>query len=260
MKQINEMTKEDIKNISMIVFDVDGILVRRGSKIFSDHESLYIKYKYISPENIALMQQLIETKQFHINISSGRALYLLFMMFHSIIPTEASLGEYFSITYENGSATWHDGYKLQHAFHTHQLLLNIKKELGRIQTPLIKGFEPKEHIITIHCEQRVDEIESFIQNQYPQLYCIWNDEAYDIGYRSLQTKEEGLIDFCEDIEINVKNVMYIGDNYNDTGVSNVVGLTVTADPKRLRGDFFVPLDGEQLPATILMNKILELMK
>ena len=33
MKSFNEITKKDLKNIKLLVFDLDGILVPRGTKI-----------------------------------------------------------------------------------------------------------------------------------------------------------------------------------------------------------------------------------
>ena len=51
---------------------------------------------------------------------------------------------------------------------------------------------------------------------------------------------------------------FIGDNYNDLELLQESGMPISADKTRLQGKFFVPLEGEFLPADKLMQKILSL--
>src|SRR3989338_8505613 len=106
MKPLNQMKKEDIKKIKLIVFDVDGVLVPRGTKIKQVGNTTTLQTKIIAKKQIEQIKELNKRK-FLINISSGRGLYMLQEMFREVLP-------YVSITYENGSATWHKGKIYQH--------------------------------------------------------------------------------------------------------------------------------------------------
>ena len=246
MINIDKLTKEDIENINMIVFDVDGVLVCRGTKISSNSNYLELGIKSIDPKQIDQIDQLY-TKGFLININSGRGLYMLQLMFREILP-------YVSLTYENGSASWTNGRIIQHV-NSHRYLGPVYEDLLNINDKNIKGWEPKEFIITIHCTKRVPAIEKVIK-QFKDLYYIWNGEAYDIGVKNKQTKAVGLKGLMRSFNLKKENVMVIGDNYNDEPMMKVGRISVTADKDRVPGDFWVPLNDERLPADILMEKIL----
>ena len=52
MKYITEMTKKDIKNIRLIVLDVDGVLVPRGTKIKQEGNTTTLETKRIAEKQI----------------------------------------------------------------------------------------------------------------------------------------------------------------------------------------------------------------
>jgi len=106
MKPLSQMSKENIKKIKMIVFDVDGVLVPRGTKIKQIGNTTTLETKVIHEKQIKQIKEL-NKKGFLINISSGRGLYMLQEMFREILP-------FVSLTYENGSATWYQGKIHQH--------------------------------------------------------------------------------------------------------------------------------------------------
>lgn len=106
MKPLDELTKKDLQQIKLIVFDVDGVLVPRGTKIKQVGNKLYIEIKKISERQIRQIKKLNKLG-FKINISSGRGLYMLQKMFRDVLP-------FVSLTYENGSATWFKGKIFQH--------------------------------------------------------------------------------------------------------------------------------------------------
>lgn len=241
MRAINEMNQADFKNIKLIVFDVDGVLVPRGTIIEQKDTRTMFETKRIATEEIQFIKQLYE-QGYLINISSGRSLYMLMDMFRSILP-------FVSLTYENGSATWYKGKIIQH-FNSFDMLKDIYTELSTVSHHSIKGWEPKEFIITIHCVNRVEQIE-IISNKYPNLYCLWNGEAYDIGMRTEQTKGKGLIQLIKMFDISKENVIAIGDNLNDKELLEEAGIKITADKTRLTGDFYIPF-----PAETLMRKLL----
>src|SRR3989344_2503571 len=106
MKPISEFSKKDLQKIKMIVFDVDGVLVPRGTKIKQVGNTTTLNTKVIHTRQIEQIREL-NKRGFLINISSGRGLYMLQEMFRAVLP-------FVSLTFENGSATWHKGRIYQH--------------------------------------------------------------------------------------------------------------------------------------------------
>src|SRR3989344_6241579 len=183
MKPLDKISKAKLSQIKMIVFDVDGVLVPRGTKIKQRGNTLTFQTKVINKKQISQIQEL-HRKGFLVNISSGRGLYMLQEMFREILP-------FVSLTYENGSATWYRGEVHQHVnsfYHLKDVIFKLKN----VKSKNIKGFEPKEFIITIHCTDKVKQIEEIIAKE-DKLYTVWNGEAYDIGVKEIQTKAVGLM-------------------------------------------------------------------
>ena len=250
MKPLSEISKEDIKNIKMIVLDVDGVLVPRGTKIKQVGNTTTLQTKIIAEKQIEQIRELNEMG-FLINISSGRGLYMLQEMFREILP-------FVSLTYECGSATWYQGKIYQH-INSFEKTKNIFPELKKValKNKNIKGFEPKEFIITIHCKKPDKEIEKVVKKD-EGLVTLWNGEAYDILIKKDQTKALGLKHVMEIFKLNKENVIAIGDNYNDQELLEESGMPISADKTRVQGKFYVSLRGKFLPADELMQKVLEL--
>jgi HAD superfamily hydrolase (TIGR01484 family) len=248
MLPIKYLDWDILKNIKLIVFDVDGVMVPRGTKIRQIDNLTTFETKRIAQKQIEQIKKLNELK-FLINISSGRGLYMLQEMFREILP-------FTSLTYEHGSATWYQG-KIHQHINSFEYLHKVLQELKNIQHENIKGFEPKEFIITIHSEDRVEEIEKLLTEKYPYLYCLWNGEAYDIGMNE-QHKATGLTALRKIFGLEKENVLAIGDNYNDKELLDAAGIAVSADKTRVNGHFYVPLEGEILPAERLMEHIIRI--
>ncbi len=244
------MSKKDLKEIKMIVFDVDGVIVPRGTKIKQIGDTTTFNTKIIHKKQIEQIKELYR-RGFLINISSGRGLYMLQEMFRAILP-------FISLTYEIGSATWYKGEIYQHvnSFKYLQKIFLKLKEL-QLKNKNIKGFEPKEFIITIHCKKKDKKIEEMVKKD-KNLFTKWNGEAYDIGMKKNQTKATGLQHIKKVFKLKKKNIMAIGDNYNDHELLEGSGMPISADKSRVKGKFYIPLNGKFLPADILMQKILSL--
>ncbi len=249
MKPIEELTKDVLKNIKLIVFDVDGVLVPRGTNIKQSNNITTLETKHIAPEQIEQIKKLKELG-FMININSGRGLYMLQEVFRDILP-------FTSLTYENGSATWHRGEIIQHVNsfdHLQETFLKLRGIESRHEN--VKGFEPKELIITIHCTDRVPEIENIVAEN-DRLYAIWNGEAYDIGVKGIQNKAVGLSAYRNYLGLAEGEVLAIGDNLNDKEMIDAAGISVSADASKVEGDYFVPLDVARLPAALMMDQIIQ---
>jgi len=250
VKHISELTKQDLELINIIVFDVDGVLVPRGTRIKSTNTELHLQIKPIAP-SIVYKILMLHNIGYDVNINSGRGLYMLQMIFREIL-------QWASLTYENGSATWIGGDIVQHV-NSFDTLKYPMYDLLKIQDPNIKGWEPKEFIITIHCWDRVPQIEKVVDKYKAGVYWLWNGEAYDIGMRNTQTKANGINALMKDVfHMSKENIMVIGDNYNDKEMMAAGGIAVTADKYRVDGDFWVELEGDKLPGEVMIDKILEL--
>ncbi len=248
MKPLKEITKEELKKIKMIVFDVDGVLVPRGTKIKQIGSITTLETKIIAQKQIEQIKKL-NKKGYLINISSGRGLYMLQEMFREILP-------FVSLTYENGSATWYQGKIYQHV-NSFKYLKDIFPKLKKVVNKNIKGFEPKEFIITIHCKKQIQKIEQIVSRD-KNLCTVWNGEAYDILVDKTQHKAIGLKEVMKIFKLKKGNVMAIGDNYNDQELLDASGMPISADKNRAKGKFYVPLKGKFLPADTLMQKIISL--
>jgi len=250
MKPLNQMSKTDLKGIKMIVFDVDGVIVPRGTRIKQVGHTTTLETKIIAEKQIEQIKKLNELG-FLINISSGRGLYMLQEMFREILP-------FISLTYECGSATWYKGKIYQHVnsfTYLHKMFPKLRK--GVLKNRNVKGFEPKEFIITIHCKRKDKNIEEIVSKE-KGLYTHWNGEAYDILIKKVQTKAVGLRQVMKIFKLKKKNVMAIGDNYNDHELLQSSGIPISADRTRIKGKFYVSLSRKFLPADGLMQRILSL--
>ena len=79
----------------------------------------------------------------------------------------------------------------------------------------------------------------------------------DIGIKEIQTKAIGLRNMMDVHNLKKENVLAIGDNYNDKEMMDCAGISVTADKTRVEGTYYVELNGEKLPADVMMTQILK---
>jgi HAD superfamily hydrolase (TIGR01484 family) len=250
MKSLSELDRNKIKEIKLIVFDLDGVVVPRGTKIKQKGNITILETKQVMEKQINQIKELSRLG-FKMNVSSGRGLYMLQKMFREVLDELA-------ITYENGSCSWIKGKVHQH-FNSYEFLKKIIFELIEVKDKRIKGFEPKEFIITIHCKKRIKKIEDIV-SKYKELYTVWNGEAYDIWVKKKQTKATGLRELMKILGLKKKNVLAIGDNYNDKELIDMAGIKISADKSRLKGDYYIPLNGKFLPADVLMDHIINLFR
>ncbi|MGD9276111.1 MAG: HAD-IIB family hydrolase [Candidatus Pacearchaeota archaeon] len=250
MKTLESLDRKKLKKIKLIVSDLDGVIVPRGTKIKQIGNKTILETKKINEKQIEQIKKLSKLG-FKINISSGRGLYMLEEMFREVLDEVI-------ITYENGSSSWINGKIMQH-FNSYNDLKEIFFELKKIKDKRIKGFEPKEFIITIHATSRVKKIEKIV-SKYKNLYTVWNGEAYDIGVKNKQTKITGLKELMKILKLKKENVLAIGDNFNDREFFKLAGITISADKSRLNADHYVPLNGKRLPADIVFDVVDNLIK
>ena len=250
------MSQSEIKNIKIICFDCDGVTVERGTEIEEKEDSLFVKTFTLSDR---LLRKLIELKKrFHITFSSGRSLLYLDRMYGKVLWNNASLQG------ENGIFSLIDGQVIQHEKFDRPTLEKMNKmkvairELSKINKQ-IRGFEPKQFLITPHCWQAVPEIEDIVKkfDDKNEFYCLWNGEAYDIAPKRLN-KGEALKHLADYLGVNISQTMSIGNGPNDREMVEAAGIGVTTDPKELPADFYTTgklhLGGEELVDRLLALK------
>jgi len=257
MKPISELTSEELKNIKIICFDCDGVTVERGTEIEETEDSLTVKTHVLSES--LLNKMILLKKRFHLTFSSGRSLLYLERMYGKL------LWENVSLQGENGIFILIDGQVIQQEKFTPELLNKIQqmkeaiRQLAKTNKD-IRGFEPKQFLITPHCWKAVPEIEEIVKkyDTNNEFYCWWNGEAYDIAPKNLN-KGTSLIKLTEYLGLNINQTMAIGNGLNDKDMVTVAGIGVSTDPKELEADYFtlgkLDLGGEEL-----VDRLLEIIK
>jgi len=123
----------------------------------------------------------------------------------------------------------------------------------------IRGTEPKETILTVHCTREIKEIYKIVRkfDKEKELYVIWNKEAFDIGSKEVM-KGTGLKKFCKKLGIKKAEVLCIGDNKNDIPLLKEAGISVSTNPK-IKADYYL-FSRKKLPGIVLSEFLLHLHK
>ena len=238
MKNLNEL---DVKNIKAITFDMDGVIIPTGTELkeSKDGTELFIKTKVISDDffkNIEILK-----KYLWINFSSGRNLLYLQSVLSPILWKNVSLqGENGNISLVEGKLS-----AVEYGLEYFDLLKDIKEEIKKEE---IRGFEPKNFILTVHCNQN-EKIPEMVKglDKKGLLYCLWTNEGYDIGNK-IWTKGDGILKICEFLKIDVKQMLTMGNNLNDAEMLEY-GTGVTVNPAQVKGEYKtsgVGLGGEEI--------------
>ena len=258
MKPLTEMTLKDIKKIKVINFDTDGVTVKKGTEIHETENTLEVKTNNLSP---VLLGKLIQLKKYyHLNFSSGRSLMYLDRMYGKVLWDKASLQG------ENGIFTLIDGQVVQHEKFSKEslnLLNKIKVDLRDLanRNDKIRGFEPKQFLITLHASEDVAEVYDIVKkyDTKDELYTLWNGEAYDISLKHLN-KGTALRRLCKHMGIDTQETLAIGNGPNDKDMVETAGVGVTTDPSDLKAGEFHTTKSLELGGEELVDKLLELNK
>ncbi|MCK4473772.1 HAD hydrolase family protein [Candidatus Parcubacteria bacterium] len=253
MKNLKEITKEELKAIKVVTFDIDGVIIPTGTELKENQDGteLYMKSKQLSAEFIENLKKL--KKYVKLNFSSGRNILYLKSLVNEIFDRDVILQA------ENGNITWLEG-KIIHPVYTARYFDKLRDIREKIKSMMvsdkrIRGFEPKMFILTPHCEQ-MDEIPNLVKqvDSENDLYCLWTNEGYDIGSKTM-SKGEGIINIAKDLNINVKQIMTTGNNYNDKEMLEI-GKGVSVEPGRVEAEYFIEHKPEELGGELLAEFLL----
>lgn len=253
MKSISALSPTSLSNIKLISFDADGVMVEKGTEILKRSGILTVKTKKISQGLLTKLNKL--KKYFYINISSGRSLLYLKEMFGPLLWKKASLQG------ENGIFTLINGQVIQHSrltFEELEDLRKIREEIEKVaeNSKNIRGFEPKQFLISVHCYSEEPAILEIVKklDVAGEFYIKWNSEAYDIFPRRF-SKGSGLKHLAQYLRIDVSQILVVGNDPNDQEAVEGSGLSVTTSPDTLTADYYtegkLELGGEELVNRLL---------
>ncbi|MFA5894552.1 MAG: HAD family hydrolase [Candidatus Shapirobacteria bacterium] len=254
-RPIAELTHEEIASIKVICFDGDGVTKRKGTEFLFENGQMVLE-SY--PPSERLKEKLIELSQFfHVTFSSGRSMQYLLNSY----PDEL-MGENGSLQAEIGMYLYYrseliENFKLSPSQKTK--IEAVRQELMRLKHADIKGFEPKEYLVTLHATKAIPEVDEIVKKYDPEgeLYCWWNEEAYDIGLKTIN-KATGLQKLVERLGLKMENVMTVGNGINDENMTAVAAIDVSTDPKHLQADFVAV--GEDEGGEVVVDKLLSLVR
>ena len=251
MKNIKEITKEELEEIRVVVFDIDGVIIPVGTELreSQDGTELFMKSKQLSREFIENLKKL--KKYLKIGFSSGRNILYLKSLTNEIFDNQVILQA------ENGNITFLEN-KIIHPTYSDEYfgkLRDIREKIKEMmaEDTRIRGFEPKLFILTVHCDE-MEEIPDLVKEMGgDDLYCLWTNEGYDIGNKEM-SKGVAIASLAARFNIEPKQIMTTGNNYNDAEMLKV-GKGVSVLPERVEGEYFIK--GEKLGGELLVEFLLE---
>lgn len=226
MKPITELTKEQLKEIEIIMFDCDGVTIEKGTIIHETEKEFYMRTNVISDRMVEKLNRL--KGYYTIGFSSGRSLMYLEKAYRKVIDTNTILQG------ENGVLTLFKGELKQNLKLTvseADKVRNLRNAIANIKHKNILGFEPKQFLITVHCKDRVPEIEELVGNEF---YCLWNGEAYDIFFQGID-KGFGM-NFLPS-----EKVLAVGNGENDKPMLDRATIGISTDREVVQSDYHTTL-------------------
>jgi hypothetical protein len=260
VKPITELTKEDVRNIKLICFDVDGVTIKKGTFIREKEtpstETLTIKTQRLED---GIKEKLNELKKhFFVAINSGRSTIYLKDIFNDLLwDNVALIGEIGIFSLLNGEVIQHEKFEEK----TLAKMRDIRRELEKYadKTRIAEAFEPKQFLITMHTRNEDKNVYDIVKAVDPEgeFQVIWSGEAFDI-LPSRLNKGTALINLCHHLKIDLKDTMAIGNGNNDRDMTETAGIGVTTEPTVLKADYFTKSIGH-LGGFELAEKLLDLM-
>jgi hydroxymethylpyrimidine pyrophosphatase-like HAD family hydrolase len=258
MKNIKDITEQELGALKVITFDIDGVIIPTGTQLREnvDGTELFMKSKQLSRRFIDNLKEL--KKYLKLNFSSGRNILYLKSLMNEIFDEDIFLQA------ENGNVSWFGG-KIIHPEYPADYFNKLKTIRERVKDMMaqgdtrIRGFEPKMLILTPHSDQ-IDEIPNLVKEVDPkeELYCLWTNEGYDIGSKTMN-KGKGIEKLAQYLGINPKEIMTTGNNYNDEQMLRI-GTGVTVEPERVEAEYFIEHKPEELGGELLAEFLLEYYK
>lgn len=254
IKNLNEMPDDQIRKIKMIVFDVDGVIIPKGSNLHesSDGTELSMKTHKLSDEFIKNIFEL--KKHVRIAFSSGRNLLYLRTLVKDFFDNSIILQT------ENGALTFMDGKLVHEDFPDEyfESLYKIRNEItANSEKTHLMGFEPKIFNLAAHTIVERPLVQEIAKRNDPKgiIYCIWTGEAYDVGLKGV-SKGSALEKLTKKLGFARDEVITTGNALNDKEMLEY-GVGVTVEPTIVWGQYKTSgngLGGEELARFLVERK------
>ena len=247
-----EIPQEKLNKLKMVVLDSDGVSLPRGTDILEkegpDFYQAEIRTNKITDGLAEKLNRL--KKRMKICMSSGRSLIYLQSMYGKI------LGEGTILQAENGNLSLIEGKLMQHFDYNEKYFKKLAMIREEIKKLPIKGFEPKQFIMSVHADREIPGVYEIVKRNDPEneLKVMWNGEAFDIQ-KKIVSKGEGLKRLMQTLKIQREETIAIGDRINDKELIEVAGIGVSADADRLKAEYWTT--GEQLGGEVLVEYLLK---
>ncbi len=261
MKPLSSLTKEDIRDLKLVVFDVDGVTIKKGTNIEEIKTPAETKFT-IRTNNLTseMRDKLRELKKhYFVAICSGRSSLYLTDVFNDL------LWDNFALISEIGIFTLINGeLKQNKKFEVNQLqkMKLLRNDLAKLvgDKPELADFELKQFLITLHASHEIPEVYEIMKKHDPEeeFYCLWNGEAFDIAPKILD-KGQSIKFLAKDLGIGIHQTMASGNGVNDKSMTDTAGIGITTDKKSLESDYYTE-GNEELGGFEIINKLLELTK
>ena len=257
MKPLTERSKEDVKNLKVVCFDVDGVTIKKGTdikEVKTRHDTtLTVKTHNLSSR---VRDKILELKKYYfVAISSGRSSLYLTKVFAEILWDRAALlSEIGIFTLINGELIQHEKFDKKTLKKMRDIRVELQELEGKVKD--FVAFEPKQFLITLHAYSELPEVYDVMKKHDPEkeFYTIWNGEAFDIAPKRLN-KGTSIINLVNHLKIDISQTMAIGNGPNDKDMTDIAGIGVSTEPKALEADFHTTgeqhLGGEELIDTLL---------
>lgn len=261
MKPLSTLTREDIKDLKLIVFDVDGVTIKKGTDIQEVKTNINTTLT-VTTSNLSsqMRDALLELKKkYFIAICSGRSSIYLTKVFNELLWDNCALiSEIGIFSLLNGELIQNSKFSSK----TLEKMRNIKQDLANLEGRVkdFRAFEPKQFLITLHAYSDIPEVYEIMKKYDPEeeFYCLWNGEAFDIAPKVLD-KGTGIASLAKLIGIDISHVIAIGNGPNDKSMTDTAGIGITTDKISLESDYYTE-GNEELGGFEIINKLLELSK
>lgn len=259
MKPLSSLTKEDIKDLKLVVFDVDGVTIKKGTNIEEiktvSETKFTIRTNNLTKEMKGMLREL--KQKYFVAICSGRSSLYLTDVFNDL------LWDNFALISEIGIFTLINGELKQNKKFDARMLTKmklLKNDLSRLvgDKPNMADFELKQFLITLHASYEIPEVYEIMKRHDPEeeFYCLWNGEAFDIAPNILD-KGQSIKFLAKELGIGIHQTMASGNGINDKSMTDAAGIGITTDKKSLESDYYTE-GNEELGGFEIINKLLEL--
>jgi hydroxymethylpyrimidine pyrophosphatase-like HAD family hydrolase len=234
IKQLAEMGDEQVKKLKLVVFDIDGVIIPKGTDVHEnpDGTEFVMRTHKLSKE---FVDNIIELKK-HVRIafSSGRNLLYLKNLVKDFFDSSIILQA------ENGAMTFIDGRIIHPDYPDNyfDVLYGIRRLIAKDASALkLEGFEPKFFILTAHMEESNDMIYDIIKQVDADniINCVWGGEAYDFGLKGV-TKGSMIGKIAQMLNLGNDEILTTGNAMNDKEMLEF-GVGVTVEPDVVWGKY-----------------------